>query len=133
MVIDTSAVVAILTGEPKAEILIEAIAVDARRLLSTASYVEAAIVLESRFGDAGGREFDMLLLKAGIEIVDVTAEQAELARHAWRTYGKGRHPAGLNFGDCFSYALAKTTGEPLAFTGGDFARTDVLPWRPEET
>jgi ribonuclease VapC len=87
--------------------------------------VEAAIVLEARLGEAGGREFDLLVHKAGIDIVAVTAEQAEVARDAWRRFGRRRHRAGLNFGDCFAYALAIVSGEPLLCKGDDFAKTDV--------
>ena len=87
--------------------------------------IEATIVLETRLGDAGGREFDLWVLKVGAEIVAVDAEQADAARRGWRRYGKGRHAAALNYGDCFSYALALTRGEPLLFKGEDFAKTDV--------
>lgn len=98
---------------------------DPTRLMSTASCLEAAIVVEARLGAAGGREFDLLLHKAGIELVAVTAEHVEVARTAWRRFGRGRHEANLNFGDCFSYALAAASGEPLLFKGDDFARTDI--------
>jgi ribonuclease VapC len=87
--------------------------------------VEAGLVIESRYGSVGGRELDLLIAKAGLSIEAVTAEQADVARGAWRRYGKGRHSAGLNFGDCFSYALAKVTGEPLLFKGDDFTHTDI--------
>lgn len=125
MVIDTSAILGLLFNEPGADDLELAIDDDPVRLVSTAAYLEAAIVVEARLGEAGGREFDLLVHKAGFELVAVTAEQADVARNAWRTFGKGRHPANLNFGDCFSYALAATSGEPLLFKGDDFARTDV--------
>ena len=95
------------------------------RLLSAASLVETAIVIEARVGEAGGRELDLLLQKASIDVVAVDAEQADLARHGFRNFGKGRHSAGLNCGDCFSYALARATGEPLLFKGHDFTQTDV--------
>ena len=98
---------------------------DATRLISAATVVEATLVIESRYGPAGGRELDFLIAKAGLSIESVTAEQAEVAREAWRRYGKGRHSAGLNFGDCFSYALAKVTGEALLFKGEDFTKTDI--------
>jgi ribonuclease VapC len=88
------------------------------------------MVLETRLGEAGGREFELWLLRIGAEIVSFDAEQADAARRAWRRYGKGRHAAALNFGDCFSYALAVTRGEPLLFKGEDFATTDVS--RPGE-
>lgn len=83
------------------------------------------MVIEARYGAAGGREFDLLVAKGGFSIEILTADQADVARDAWRRFGKGRHPAGLNFGDCFSYALAKINGEPLLFKGRDFASTDV--------
>jgi ribonuclease VapC len=89
--------------------------------------VESAIVIESRRGNAGGQALDQLIDKAKIAILPVSPEQAELARRAFLTYGKGRHPAGLNFGDCFSYALAKSLSEPLLFKGDDFAQTDIEP------
>ena len=125
MVIDTSAIVAIALNEPDAAELEVRIADDPVRLISTATVLEATIVLETRLGDAGGREFDLWLLKIGAEIVPVDAEQADAARRAWRRFGKGRHAAALNYGDCFSYALALTRGEPLLFKGEDFAKTDV--------
>ena len=125
MVIDTSAIVAIARNEPDAAELEVRIADDPVRLISTATVLEATIVLETRLGDAGGREFDLWLLKIGAEIVPVDAEQADAARRAWRRFGKGRHAAALNYGDCFSYALALTRGEPLLFKGEDFAKTDV--------
>lgn len=125
MVIDTSAIVAIALDEPDAAEFEQQIADDPVRLISAATLLEVAIVLETRLGDAGGREFDLWLLKIGADIVAVDAEQIEAARRAWRRYGKGRRAAGLNYGDCFSYALAVTRGEPLLFKGDDFARTDV--------
>lgn len=125
MVIDTSAVVAILGMEPESARLAQAIEADPNRLISAATMVETGLVIESRYGTAGGRELDLLVAKAGLSIESVTAEHADIAREAWRRFGKGRHPAGLNFGDCFSYALARTSGEPLLFKGGDFANTDV--------
>jgi ribonuclease VapC len=125
MVIDTSAIVAIALDESDAAELEVRIADDPLRLISAATVLEATIVLETRLGDAGGREFDLWLLKIGAEIVPVDAEQADVARRAWRRFGKGRHAAALNYGDCFSYALALTRGEPLLFKGEDFAKTDV--------
>jgi ribonuclease VapC len=83
------------------------------------------MVIETRLGEPGGSELDLWLHKAGIEIVAVEAEHADQARRAWRRYGKGRHPASLNFGDCFSYALAALTGEPLLYKGDDFSQTDI--------
>lgn len=125
MVIDSSAVAAILFDEPDAAALEGKIADDPVRLMSAATLLEAAIVIEARLGDAGGREFDLWLHRAEIEILAVDAEQADLARRAWRRFGRGRHPAGLNYGDCFSYALAATRDEPLLFKGDDFTKTDV--------
>lgn len=125
MVIDTSAIVAILGMEPESARLAGAIESDSNRLISAASVIETGLVIESRYGPAGGREFDVLIAKAGLSIEAVTAEQADLARDAWRRFGKGRHAAGLNFGDCFSYALARITGEPLLFKGDDFRHTDL--------
>ena len=127
MVIDTSAIVAILFGEADADRFTAAIEGDPERLMSAASVLEASVVVENELGEEGGRELDLLLLRSGIQVVAFNEEQLRLARHAFRTYGKGRHAAGLNFGDCFSYAVSKTTGEPLLFKGDDFAMTDVVP------
>lgn len=126
MVIDTSVLIAILANEPEAELFETAIDADPIRLISAASVLEAAIVAGARYGDIGGRELDLLLYKAEIQIVAVTADQVDAGRHAFSKYGKGRHPAALNFGDCFSYALAKTSGEPLLFKGNDFPQTDAV-------
>ena len=125
MVIDTSAVVAILGMDAEAARLAQAIEADHNRLVSVVTVVEAGLVVESRYGAAGGRELDLLMAKAGLSIEAVTAEHADVAREAWRRFGKGRHSAGLNFGDCFSYALARISGEPLLFKGNDFSNTDV--------
>ena len=125
MVVDTSAVLAILLNEPDAEKFELALETDPVRLMSAASLLEAAIVMEARFGTAGGEELDSLLATTQIAIISVTIEHVSAARQAFRSYGKGRHPAGLNFGDCFSYALAKTTGEALLFKGNDFGHTDL--------
>ena len=95
--------------------------------MSTASFVEASLVLEIQRGYDGLRDFDLLLAKAGVECVPVDLEQAQVVRKAIRNYGKGRHPARLNFGDCFSYALATVTNSPLLFKGNDFSQTDVIP------
>ena len=126
MVIDTSAIVAIAFDEPEAEWIERTIADEPVRLVSAATVVEAAMVIESRYGEAGGRELDLWLVRIGADIVPVDADQAEEARRAWRRFGKGRHPAGLNYGDCFSYALAKARGAPLLFKGDDFSRTDIV-------
>ena len=125
MVIDTSAIVAIAMNEPEAEAFERRIAEAPVRLISAATVLEAAMVLETRLGESGGVELDLWLLKASVEIVAVDAFHADQARRVWRRYGKGRHPAGLNFGDCFSYALAALTREPLLFKGDDFSRTDI--------
>jgi len=125
MVIETSALVAMLTDEPEAQRFEAAVAADPVRLMSTASYLEAAIVVEQRFGEPGGRELDLWLHWAGVDLVGVDAEQADVARSAYRRFGKGRDPAGLNYGDCFAYALAKVSGEPLLFKGDDFIHTDI--------
>ena len=114
-----------LLSEPGADDLAHAIADDPRRLVSAATVLEASIVLEDRLGEAAGRELDLLLHRLGARVMAVSADQAEIARSAWRRFGKGRHPAGLNFGDCFSYALSVDVGEPLLFKGDDFGRTDV--------
>ncbi len=108
----------------------EAVAADSVRLISAATLLEATVVVESRWGEAGGRELDLLLVKAGAEIVPVDLKQLAIAREEWRRFGKGRHDAALNCGDCFSYALASATGEPLLFTGADFARTDIAVAAP---
>ena len=125
MVVDTSALLALLNLEPESARLAAAIESDSTRLISAATVVETGLVIEARYGLAGGRELDLLIVKAGLSVEAVTPEQAEVARGAWRRFGKGRHAAALNFGDCFSYALAKVTGEPLLFKGDDFARTDI--------
>jgi ribonuclease VapC len=125
MVLDTSAIAAIFFLEPERDAFLESIASAGTRLISAATLLETGIVVEGRQGEAAGREFDLFVVRAGLQIVAVDAEQSELARSAWRKYGKGRHPAALNFGDCFSYALAKSTGEPLLAKGTDFALTDV--------
>lgn len=125
MVIDSSAVMAILCGEPERRTFNELIEADPLRLMSAASYVETGILVDARFGPEGGRDLRLFLLEAAVRIEPVTVEQAELAREAFRRFGRGRHPAGLNFGDCFSYALAAATDEPLLFKGEDFAKTDL--------
>lgn len=126
MVIDTSAMVAILLSEAERAALVDALELAESRAISAVSFVECSIVLGARHGPDAIRDLDLLMAKAAIDLVSVDAEQAHVARRAHRLYGKGRHAAGLNFGDCFSYALAKVTGEPLLFKGRDFALTDVL-------
>ena len=125
MVIDTSAIIAILLEESGFERFIDSIAGDPVRLISAVNALESAIVIEARKGDQGGRELDLMLHKAKIDIVPFTSELADEARSAWRKYGKGNHPAGLNFCDCCAYALSMVSGEPLLFQGADFPKTDV--------
>ena len=125
MVVDTSAVLALLLDEPEAETFRVAIEDDQTRLVSAATLLETALVIEARKGEAGGRELDLLMHKAAIAVVPLDEEQVSEARRAWRRFGRGRHAAALNFGDLFAYALARTSGEPLLFKGDDFARTDV--------
>ena len=127
MVVDTSALIAILLLEPEAERFTMAIA-DARpRLLSAANLLEAGIVIEGRLGLEAGGDLDQFVTDVDLEVEPVTVAQVRVARQAYRIYGRGNHPAGLNFGDCFAYALAKTTGLPLLFKGDDFAQTDITP------
>ena len=126
MVIDTSAILTILFNEPERQrfaALLEAAEV---RLVSAVTRVEAAFVIEGRHKDAGRERLDRFFRMSDPEIVPVTPEQAEIAVEAFRRFGRGRHPAALNIGDCFCYALAKATGEPLLFKGGDFSRTDIV-------
>jgi ribonuclease VapC len=125
MIVDTSAIIAILFNEADARLYAEAIARADSCRVSAATFVEIAIVVESQTKDRGSRELDAFYRRAGILIEPVTEEHAHLARQAFTHYGKGRHAAGLNYGDCFSYALAKSTGEPLLFKGKDFAKTDL--------
>ncbi len=125
VVIDTSALLAILLGEPERGKFLELLSESETRLLSAANALETAIVVESRRGEAAGRELDLFLHRTKIEIVAVDAEQFSIARFAWRKFGKGRHPAALNFGDCFAYALAKASSEPVLAKGEDFRRTDL--------
>jgi ribonuclease VapC len=127
MVIDPSALIAILSDEPERRAFTEAIERADSRLLSAAGFVETSIIIENKHGYDGRRDLDLLIAGAGIEIVEVDEDQARFARDAFRRYGKCRHAAGLNFGDCFSYALAKVTGLPLLFKGNDFAQTDIPP------
>ena len=125
MIVDTSAVLAILFNEDDAERYARAISEADSRRISAANFVEAAIVVEAQTREGGTRQFDAFFRRAGITIEPVTEEQAHVARQAYTDFGKGRHPAGLNFGDCFAYALAKVSGEPLLFKGGGFGETDV--------
>lgn len=130
MVIDTSALLAILHDEPERRAFNEAIEAAESRVMSVASFVEASIVLEARHGAEGVRGLDRFVERAAIEIGDVDLEQGKLARDAFSRFGKGRHRAGLNFGDCFSYALAKSRSEPLLYKGDDFAHTDAARPQP---
>ena len=125
MIVDTSAVLAILFNESDAETYAHAISEADSRRISAASFVEAAIVVEVQTRESGSRQFDAFFRRAGIVIEPVTEEQAHAARQAYTDFGKGRHAAALNFGDCFAYALAIVTGEPLLFKGEDFRKTDV--------
>jgi ribonuclease VapC len=118
-------VLAIFFDETERRSFLEAIAEAELRLISAANVLEIGIVLEAKRGEAAGREFDLFLHAADVHVVPVDSEQIESARAAWRTYGKGHHAAALNFGDCFAYALAKTSGEPLLAKGNDFRRTDL--------
>lgn len=126
MTLDTSAVLAILQNEAERTEFVALIEQASRRLISAVSVLEAAMVLEGKRGDDAGSDLDLFLLRASIETVPFDEEQLVVARRAFRRYGKGRHPAGLNFGDCASYALAQWSGEPLLFKGADFAATDVV-------
>lgn len=125
MVIDTSALLAILQDEPERRPFNEAIETASTRLVSAATYVECSMILESRFGAEGVRDLDHFIARAQITIAPVDAEQARIARDAFRKYGKGRHRAALNFGDCLSYALSRVLDQPLLFKGSDFPHTDV--------
>lgn len=125
MVIDTSALVTILQDEPERRAFNEAIEGAKSSSMSAATFVQTSIVIEARYGAEGVRDLDLLISKAAIVLVAVDAEQGELARTAFSRFGKGRHAAGLNYGDCFSYALAKSLGEPLLHKGGDFAFTEI--------
>jgi len=128
MIVDTSALIAILRDEAEAMMYARAIAGAAIRRLSAANYVETAAVIDGSRDPVASRRFDDLLREAEFVIEPVTAAQARIAREAYRDYGRGSgHPAKLNFGDCFAYALARETGEPLLFKGKDFAHTDIKP------
>lgn len=125
MVIDTSAVIALLLGEPGAERFKRALNDAPSLAMSAASVLETSLVIDSRFGPAAAEILDKWLESSPIEVVVVTRRQIEAAREGFRRFGKGRHPAGLNFGDCFSYGLAKASGDTLLFQGEDFSKTDV--------
>jgi ribonuclease VapC len=127
MVLDTSAIIAWLEDDAFADRVSAAMAAAPALSISAGTLLELGIVVESRRGEAGGRELDLLLHRLRVAVVPVTEEHAERARAAYREFGKGRHRARLNYGDCFAYALATEKGEPLLFVGEDFARTDVVP------
>lgn len=125
MILDSSAVVAILRAEPEAPMMAQAVGRADPCRISAVSYVEAAIVIDSGRDPISSRRFDDFFRESGIVVESVTEWQAEIARQAYRDFGKGRHRAGLNLGDCFAYALAKEKGEALLFKGDDFCHTDV--------
>ena len=128
MIVDSSVLVAILYNEPEAASYLRAIYRARQRRISAANFIEAAIVIDSRRSPRASRRFDDLIREAQIVMEPVTEEQARIARQAYRDYGRGSgHPAQLNFGDCFAYALARATGEPLLFKGDDFRHTDIAP------
>ena len=126
MILDTSAVIAILLEEPEAPRFAGIIGEAESCTISAATFVEVSIIVEARKSDAGIRLWDSFFREAGIVVEAITEEHARTASQAWSRFGKGRHPAGLNFGDCFSYALAKNANEPLLFKGDDFAQTDII-------
>ncbi len=125
MVIDSSAFVAILLKEPEQTTFIEAITADPTRIAGAATMFETSMVILTRRGETGLADFRTFLGRAAIQIAGFEPEHVDLAIEAFRRFGKGRHSAGLNFGDCFSYALAKATGEALLFKGDDFSKTDI--------
>src|SRR5271157_807136 len=128
MILDSSAVIAILRDEPEARVFADAIEDAPIRRISAANFLEAAAVIDGSRNPVLSRRFDDLLRDADVRIEPVSEVQARLAREAYRDFGRGSgHPAKLNFGDCFTYALARDTGEPLLFKGSDFAHTDVTP------
>ena len=130
MIIDTSAIIAILRDEPEAQFCAMAIESAAQRRVSAANFLEAAVVIDGSRDPVASRRFDELVREAHLTVEPVTEAQARIARDAYRDFGKGSgHPAQLNFGDCFAYALAKATGEPLLFKGNDFTHTDITPVR----
>jgi len=125
MVIDTSALTAILRNEPERDALLKALLGAPTRLVSAVTALEAAMVIEGRYGSDAGADLELLLYTSRVQIVPFDPEQATVAVRAWKKYGKGRHPAALNLGDCCVYALAKVTGEPLLCKGRDYAQTDL--------
>lgn len=127
MIVDTSALAAIFFGEAECDRYIQIIHDADLCRISAANFVELSMVIEGQLGPDAGRQCDAFLHRAEIIVEPVTVEHAHLARQAFLDFGKGRHPAGLNFGDCFAYALAKASGEPLLFKGLDFSKTDIQP------
>jgi ribonuclease VapC len=128
MILDTSALIAILRDEPEAAACAEAIEAASHRRISAANFVETAIVIDGSRDPIASRRLDDLVTEAQLVVEPVTAVQARIARDAYRDFGRGSgHPARLNFGDCFAYALARATGEPLLFKGEDFTHTDIVP------
>lgn len=130
MILDSSAVLAVVFGEPELEAFARAIIAAPVCRISAASLFETSIIAESRAGHLAVRQCDSFFRNSRVSIEPVTEDHALIARQAYSDFGKGRHPAGLNFGDCFSYALAKSTGEPLLFKGDDFRQTDIQPALP---
>jgi ribonuclease VapC len=127
MVIDTSAIAAVLFDEPERDELVRKIAAAPHLVIAAGTLLETSILVEARRGEAAGRELDLFLHRARVQTVAADEDQVLIARAGWRRFGRGRHPAGLNFGDLFAYALARSRGESLLFKGDDFSKTDVLP------
>lgn len=132
MIVDTSALIAILRAEPDASEMAHAIERARERRISAANWLEAAVVIDASRDPVASRRFDELVRAAELQVEPVTSDQARIARDAYRDFGNGSgHKAGLNFGDCFAYALAKATGEELLFKGNDFSHTDIIPALPD--
>lgn len=125
MIVDSSALLCLLLGEPESERVADSLENSARTLIAAPTLLEASIVAEARLGPRGVLNLQGAMRAAGIDVVAFTAEEAQVAAEAWRRFGRGRHPANLNYGDCMSYATAATHQAPLLFVGDDFARTDV--------
>lgn len=125
MILDTSALVAVLYGEPERDHFLRLIHEAPECSFSAANFLELSMVVEGQLGPHGARQVDTFLRRAGIVLMPVSVQQAHIARQAFLDYGKGRHPAGLNFGDCFAYALARELARPLLFKGNDFSQTDI--------
>lgn len=127
MVVDTSALVAALSGAPEAKAVLDALAVDPAPSVSAGTLLEARMVMQARYGDEGVRDLDLLLQAAQATVIPVARDQVDVAIEGFRRFGKGHHVAGLNYGDLFAYGLASLVAEPLLFVGDDFARTEVTP------